>query len=65
MPQIGIDFRIAASILNLFFTLIESDVNFQLTIANKMLEREDQPNTLIDFVDKHDLDRKKLENRFI
>ena len=50
---------IAASILNLFFKPIESDVNFQLMIANKMLEREDQPNNLMDFVDKHDLDRKK------
>ena len=54
LPQIGTDFRIAASILNLFFKPIESDVNFQLMIVNKMLEREDQPNTLIDFVDKHD-----------
>ena len=38
---------------------LETSKLFTESRKYKMLKREDQPNTLIDFVYKHDLDRKK------
>jgi hypothetical protein len=59
LPHIATDFRIAAAILNFFFTPIESDKEYGEIIAQKILERESTPNTLLTFVEDNNLDKKR------
>jgi hypothetical protein len=59
LPHIFEDFRIVAAILNAQYNDIESDVRHRVEIANKILERENIPNTLVAFVDSNNLDTKR------
>lgn len=59
LPHVYEDFKIVATILNLQYNSIESDLGFQRLIVEKMLARENIPNTLQPYIDEHNLDMKR------
>jgi len=61
LKNINTDFRIAAAILNRFFTPILSDVDNLEMISNSIIERENIPNTLNDYVTSNNLDKKRKD----
>jgi hypothetical protein len=60
LPHIYEDFKIVATILNLQYNAIESDLGFQREIVEKILARENIPNTLQPYVDENNLDMKRV-----
>jgi hypothetical protein len=63
LPHVYEDFKIVASILNLQYNSIESDLGFQRVIVERMLARENIPNTLQTYVDENNLDVKRANFR--
>ncbi len=59
LPHINIDFRIAAAILNLYFSPIESDKGNESLIIIQIRDRENTQNNLEAIVDEYKLDTKR------